>query len=138
VCPPRTPTRDDRGAAAVELALVTPLLLLILFGIIDFGRMLHAQVTLTEAAREGARAAVVRSSVAARVDAVANALSGPHTVDAVSCPSKPTDANDANVTVRYTFSFVTPIGAIAGMFPGGSFSGADVAMTGRGVMPCRA
>ena len=51
--------RDEQGAAAVEMALVLPLLLLLLFGIIDFGRVLNAQITLTEAAREGARAAAL-------------------------------------------------------------------------------
>ena len=45
----------DRGAAAVEFALLLPLLLLIVFGLIDFGRALDAQITLTQAAREGAR-----------------------------------------------------------------------------------
>ncbi len=45
----------DRGATAVEFALVLPLLLLLVFGIIDFGRALNAQITLTQAAREGAR-----------------------------------------------------------------------------------
>jgi Flp pilus assembly protein TadG len=51
--------RDDRGAAAVEFALVLPLLLLILFGIIEFGRAWSVKQTLTDAAREGARIAVV-------------------------------------------------------------------------------
>ena len=54
----RRPARGgalDRGAAAVEFALLLPLLLLLVFGIIDFGRALNAQVTLTQAAREGAR-----------------------------------------------------------------------------------
>ncbi|MFD0742698.1 TadE/TadG family type IV pilus assembly protein [Phytohabitans flavus] len=46
----------DRGATAVEAALVLPLVLLIAFGIIDFGRMLNAQIRVTEAAREAARA----------------------------------------------------------------------------------
>ncbi len=45
----------DRGAAAVEFALLFPLLMLIVFGTIDFGRALNAQITLTQAAREGAR-----------------------------------------------------------------------------------
>ena len=35
------------------MALVLPLLLFVLFGVIDFGRMLNTQITLTEAAREG-------------------------------------------------------------------------------------
>jgi len=43
----------DQGAAAVEFAIMLPLLLLLIFGIIDFGRALNAQVTITQAAREG-------------------------------------------------------------------------------------
>ena len=52
----------DRGAAAVEFALLLPVLLLLVFGIIDFGRALNAQITLTQAAREGARIAALRAS----------------------------------------------------------------------------
>ncbi len=54
----------DRGSAAVEFALVLPLLLLIVFGIIDLGRALNAQITLTEAAREGVRLAAYGDSAA--------------------------------------------------------------------------
>ena len=52
-------TPRDRGAAAVEFALLLPVLLLLVFGIIDFGRALNASITLTQAAREGARLAAV-------------------------------------------------------------------------------
>jgi hypothetical protein len=53
--------RSDRaGAAAVEFALVLPLLVVFLFGIIDFGRVWQRQQVITDAAREGARRAVVR------------------------------------------------------------------------------
>jgi Flp pilus assembly protein TadG len=45
----------ERGAAAVEFALVLPLLAVLVFGIIDFGRAYNAQETLTQAARVGAR-----------------------------------------------------------------------------------
>jgi Flp pilus assembly protein TadG len=50
---------DDRGAAAVEFAIVLPVLLLILFGIIEFARAWNVKQTLTDAAREGTRVAVV-------------------------------------------------------------------------------
>jgi Flp pilus assembly protein TadG len=49
----------DDGAAAVEFALVIPLLLLICFGIISFGILFSQQLTLNAAAREGARRAIV-------------------------------------------------------------------------------
>ena len=45
----------DRGAAAVELALILPLLMVILGGVIDFGFAFNAQISLTHAAREGVR-----------------------------------------------------------------------------------
>ena len=50
---------DNRGQALVEFALLLPLVMLILIGIVEFGRAWQAKQTLTDAAREGARAAVV-------------------------------------------------------------------------------
>jgi Flp pilus assembly protein TadG len=47
--------RSQRGAAAVEFALVMPLLLLLVFGIVEFGLIMNRQITVTHAAREGAR-----------------------------------------------------------------------------------
>lgn len=54
----KAPTIGDRaheGAVAVEMAILLPLLMLLLGGIVDFGFMLNAQISLTHAAREGAR-----------------------------------------------------------------------------------
>ena len=128
--------RGDRGAAAVETALLLPVLLLIIFGIIDFGRMLNAQITLTEAAREGARAVSLGLPPDPRVATVTDGLGG------VASPVLDSDCavagtEDAIVTVDYTFSFITPVGALAGIFAGSGFGG-DVSMEGKGVMPCRA
>lgn len=49
----------ERGAVAVEMAILLPLLLLILVGIIEYGRVLNVQISLTHAAREGARHAAI-------------------------------------------------------------------------------
>jgi Flp pilus assembly protein TadG len=66
--------RRDAGASAVEMAIVLPVLVLLAFGIIDFGRMLNAQIQLSQAAREGVRLAALAggsgystADVAARV-----------------------------------------------------------------------
>lgn len=49
----------NRGQALVEFALLLPLVMLLLIGIVEFGRAWQAKQTLTDAAREGARLAVV-------------------------------------------------------------------------------
>jgi Flp pilus assembly protein TadG len=52
----------ERGAAAVEMALVMPLLILMVMGIIDFGRIFNGEIQLSQAAREGARIAALGAS----------------------------------------------------------------------------
>jgi Flp pilus assembly protein TadG len=51
--------KDQRGQALVEMALVMPILLMMLFGIVEFGRIYNYQLTLSNAVREGARFAAV-------------------------------------------------------------------------------
>ncbi len=51
--------RDDHGQALVEMALVLSILLLLLTGIVEFGRVLSAQLVVSHASREGARLGVV-------------------------------------------------------------------------------
>ena len=53
----------QRGAAVVEFAVVLPLLLTVLFGIIEYGWVFMVRQTLQTAAREGARLAVLQTSV---------------------------------------------------------------------------
>lgn len=53
------PKQKERGAVAVEMAIVLPLLLLILIGTMEFGRVFNVQNSLTQAAREGARHAAI-------------------------------------------------------------------------------
>lgn len=117
---------DDRGTAAVEMAIVLPLLLVLIFGIIDFGRMLNKQITITAAAQDGARVAALGgdlSAVTARAEAIAGsdiAVSAPET-----CPG------DAEVVITHDFVFATPVGFIGGGFDG------QATITGRGVMSCQ-
>lgn len=51
----------ERGAAAVEFALVLPVLVVLLFGIIEFGFILYSKEVLTNASREGTRAGIVQA-----------------------------------------------------------------------------
>lgn len=126
----------DRGAAAVEFAIMLPLLLLLVFGIIDFGRALNAQVTITQAAREGARlTALNEPNVTARTQAAATGLTGVGVTVVSACPAGSGPTANADVRVTYAFNFVTPIGAIAAIF-GKSGLGSPLSLSAEGVMPC--
>ena len=61
--------RSEKGAALVEAAVTLPLLLLVSVGIFEFGRAYQTWQVLTNAAREGARVAVLPDVTAASVDA---------------------------------------------------------------------
>ncbi|MFI7600242.1 TadE family protein [Actinoplanes sp. NPDC049681] len=128
---PAAPAPGDHGAAAVEMALVLPLLLLLLFGIIDFGRALNAQITLTEAAREGARATAMGLDGRARVTSAAGTV----TVDSLQISSCAGNTGaDAVVRVSHSFRPVTPVGSLMSFF--GGRSDGSFPIVARGVMPC--
>ena len=59
--PPMPGSTNQRGAAAVEFALLLPVLIMVLFGIIEFGVALSRQQVLATASREGARLGIRQS-----------------------------------------------------------------------------
>jgi Flp pilus assembly protein TadG len=125
----------DRGAAAVEFALLLPMLLLLMFGLIDLGRALNAQITLTQAAREGVRlAALSEANVVSRTQAAATGLSGV-TVTVTACAAGAGPSSDATVEVSYPFTFVTPLAAVSKLV-GGSGLGSSFTLTATEVMAC--
>jgi Flp pilus assembly protein TadG len=75
--------RSERGTAVVEFALVAPLLFLIVFGIIEFGRILNGYNQLTQLAGQGARAATVSRNPDGTAIAAASG-----TVDDTDCSGK--------------------------------------------------
>ena len=101
----------ESGAVAVEFALLLPMLLLVLFGIIDFGRAWNMQITLSHAAREGVRLAALSTGdpVARTQAAAAPAVTGIG-VAVTSCPTPVDPARNAQVVASKTFTYVTPIG----------------------------
>lgn len=115
--PRRRRAWSSKGAAAVEFAIVVPLLLLMLLGLVDLGRLLFVQVSLNAASREGARASslgltssqvdsIVQQSSpgTARVSALGNATLQ---VTAVACPANPTGQQLTTVTVTAPYNWVT-------------------------------
>lgn len=126
----------DRGAAAVEFALVMPLLLLVVFGIVDFGRAYNMQIALTSAAREGVRVAALGGSVAdasSRTTGAAFPVTG-IVVGVTACPASPTPASDAMVTASRTYTYITPVQPVLSLM--GQPALATPTITGRGRMRC--
>lgn len=112
--------KDESGAAALEFALVLPILLLILFGIISYGYIFSVRQALTQAAAEGARAAAVASTgqTTKATSAVNSALSSMGLTcgtGGLTCtPSVAACANDsslqcATVTVSFAYEANTPM-----------------------------
>lgn len=55
--------KETNGQSLVEFALVLPFLILLILGMVEFGWILNGQITLTSAAREGARSAIVKDHI---------------------------------------------------------------------------
>ena len=117
----------ERGAVAVEFALLAPVLVMLLLGITEFGRAYNIQISLSSAAREGVRVmAIGNSQTAARTAAKNAAVSvQPGLSDANITFSPSTCAPGAQMTLKITYNLSTMTG-IAGPF----------AMEGKGVMLC--
>ena len=115
--------KNVRGQAVIELALVLPLLLIVVFGITEFGRAWMAMNVLTSAAREGCRLAVVTGpdvgAVTARVQEVCDAARiVPTSIDVVG-PDPMDTSRRVSVTVEADFQVVTGnlLGPFSGIIP---------------------
>ena len=120
--------RSERGAVAVEFALLLPVLMIILLGIIEFGMAFSAQITLSNAAREGARTMAIQNSVIATGTAVIAAaptvapaiVTSQIVISPVVCAA----GQVVTVEIRYPYHFLT------------SFFGSGYTMTSKAAMRC--
>ena len=117
----------ERGAVAVEFALLAPVLVMLLLGIMEFGRAYNAQVTLSSAAREGVRVMAINNNATAARTAAKNSATAlkPVLTDTNITITPATCTTGTQVTLKITYSLSTMTG-IAGPFT----------MEGRGVMLC--
>ncbi|WP_022891210.1 TadE/TadG family type IV pilus assembly protein [Agromyces subbeticus] len=103
--------RSVHGAAAVEFALVVPLLLIVLFAILDLGWVFNQQLTVTAAAREGARHYAVHANEAgAQGEAeaiVAGIVPGTPTITYLSTCSPNVDDDELTMVVHIPLTDLT-------------------------------
>ncbi|MGN7250718.1 TadE/TadG family type IV pilus assembly protein [Arthrobacter sp. SAFR-014] len=120
---------SEGGAVAVEFALLAPVLIMLLLGIMEFGRAYNAQILLTSAAREGVRVmAITNDSALASAAAIRlePAVADGSVNFSASSPAGATKCSagaQISVTVSYPLQTMT---GIAGPF----------VMTGKGTMLC--
>jgi Flp pilus assembly protein TadG len=103
--------KDESGAAAVEFAIVLPVLLLLVFGIIEFGLLFNRYITVTHAAREGVRVAALAGPTVDPLTGktkgvTAGETSAPGIVSAIACAEAvDTATSEVTMTCDTTYDF---------------------------------
>ena len=131
--------RGERGSVLLEMAMTLPLLLLVAVGIFELGRAYQTEQILTNAAREGARMAVLpnasASNIASRVKGYLQSgqLSNYQNATVSVTPDAVLSINGTNVrasivTVSYPFSFMV-LNPIVRLVVSGSTLGAPITLT---------
>lgn len=122
----------ESGTSLVEFALVLPLLLVLLFAIVDFGRGFQVWITMTNAAREGARAGATGVDVATIQARVIDTTPGlgltAANVPVTYSPSK-APGNSVVVRVDYTLNLITPLGPLLKLLSAGSTMSNTIALS---------
>ena len=109
--------RQRRGAAVVEFAVVAPLLFALLFGMVEFGRMVMVQQTLTNASREGARRGILENASQTEVEQVVLNYLTSSSITGATVEISPPDLNSigfgdpVTVTVSVDFQQVSWLGS---------------------------
>ncbi len=115
----------DRGTATVEFAFILPLLVLLAFGVVEFGRAYNATATLTHAAREGVRELAITGDSEAAVAVARDAAVGldDALLQITTTPCEP--GHPTSVKTSYPFQYHVPL-----------FGAATVTLQAEGVMRC--
>lgn len=137
--------RGESGQAIIEMVIVMPLLLLLVFGIVEFANAWRTYHVVTNSAREGARLAVLNHTTAGDVTSAvesrlaAGGLDPSNATISLSCDGSPglcdpgaTGSGD-EVQIDYPYEFVL-IGPIAGILTGGGGGSKTVTLTTLSVM----
>ena len=106
---------SERGAAIVELAIVLPLLLVMLAGMVEFGLLFYNKQVITNASREGARAGIaqtttddIKTIVEDYCESRLITFTVSPDVDTTVTGENGTYFSDLSVTVEYVYTFLLP------------------------------
>jgi|SRR5919106_696217 Flp pilus assembly protein TadG len=116
----------EGGAAMVEFAIVLPLILLLILGMVEFSRAYNAQITLTQASREGARVLAITKDSTQAITAT-ETVAGT-TLDTTQLNVTTTACNSGDptsVTASYPFTYEIAF-----------FGTATITLEATGVMRC--
>ena len=116
----------DHGAVAVEFALVAPILLALVAGIVEFSHAYNLQISVTQAAREAAREMAIEDDQGAAALAATAGAPGLNAADFEYAFSPGTCTAGENIAVTITY----PAPTLTGVF------GSTVTVTGTGAMRC--
>lgn len=132
--------RGVRGQSLVEFALIAPMFLILIFGIIDFGMGLRAYITVSQATREGARSAAIgmapgtftaggagdcngstNTTVVGKVCSTMDSLGLSNLTEVtVTYPDGVAPGRSVRVHAEYEYDYITPLSAVVGFFTGGA------------------
>ncbi|MFB4169681.1 TadE/TadG family type IV pilus assembly protein [Virgibacillus sp. JSM 102003] len=106
--------KSQKGQSLVETALILPILLLLVFGITDFGRIFHAYLTLDHAGREAARTATIGSSdsvIRAKITDATSSLDEDNLGITITPGGEAnrTSGSEVTITLTYPVDFLTPV-----------------------------
>ncbi|HJW31585.1 MAG TPA: TadE family protein [Saprospiraceae bacterium] len=107
--------RERKGAAAVEFALVLPLLFLLVFGIVEWGLYLFNRHVITDASREGARKGIVAADPRVSVNEIKQVV-GTYSNAYLVTFADPKPSPVINVSLDGAANAACPLGAAFGKY----------------------
>jgi Flp pilus assembly protein TadG len=117
----------ESGQTLVEFSMVLPIMLVLIFALVDFGRAFHTWLVVTNAAREGARTAAVQTRI---TESAASLDTSRLTITASNIQGA--RGETVEIDLAYDFEFVTPLGGLLSVISGGNLSAP--AITGQSSM----
>lgn len=118
---------NEKGQGMIEFALITPILLLMVFGIVEFGNLYRVKLSVDSALREGVRTASVQNTAndVAILTSMQLVLSSLTTNQVTISPSQATRQSGDNVTITVNYPYNTLTGFlnnVVSLFNGGSLT----------------